>query len=227
MKAIFYLYTSSFSHKFSIICKKLIDDYSSSNGISKLDAEDKLLKILCCNRTTLYNYMNGSKTPSDDDIIFFTKSLQLQAEALIDDSPSGHGMIERIRRVFLTLDAFICYKITIFYKYYLRIHDNAWNFIVNYCLLNDLGRSELKRYLFENIIDNIGMVVESLDNIIMFQEAKRYSNYVLLDEFKQDKEAYLIKMKYKEDNLYIQNLWSSLDKQFQDTSCTDQERFFQ
>lgn len=220
----FNLYRSSFLYKFRAACDNFKDKYIEENKIkSRTEAHAALAKQLLLSDSLLDKYLCGQKEPDEDKIVLFTKVLNLHDEFLIDDSPGGHGMIERIRREFLKLDPLPCYKISIFYQYYSLIYDNTWTFIVNYSILNNLGKSKLKQFVFENTT-TLESVLNHLDELMLLYSARNLKDR-LLNDFVQDEQLTKKSDEYNSDESYKRKKWDVLKNQLIELRWFDLERF--
>lgn len=147
---------------------------------------------------------------------FIAAKEEFEAEQLEDSDKDE--LICDIKKIFNAADLFDCFKLSNYFENFIKIHDNAWTFIVNFSLLNSTGKSKIKKILFQN--------ETSIDHqMLIFNKIKvLYDNRTMLVETVNElfEKAKTIQPC---EEIHRNNLWEKLETKLRLTNWFDLERF--
>lgn len=113
---------------------------------------------------------------------------------------------EDISDSFNKMDLLSCYKLIKYYNAYINIHDDVWEFLCNFTLLNSKGKEKLKKYIstfstkIEFQLENINIFSKYIPLFVEIRDLKEddFQNSFKQEycKFKTDEQA---KNYYKED----------------------------
>lgn len=213
--------------------------HKNSNLKTKTDTIGKLANETGLSEETIKNCLSGKYPVSYKVLKRLKEPFHLDLDALLyktDDLNIVKKTIESIKKTFFSLELHEAFLLEKYYKTYIRISDTAFMLLEYYSRLNNNGKSELAKKIFESLpsgnaedlLQNVNYVYDFQNMVYLLESEPKKAELKKFDP-KVIRRKLMFSSKYLKssdrEHSIKKDLWNKLSKKIDDLTINDLLKF--